>query len=201
MKNLLLAVAALLALASPAFAIDPTPEAISHTYKSGKPIHVDDVQALMRQAEVWCYNEDSGTCDWAETYLSVTGGSEGVVYESTNAWNSDIDVTFVDKAQFDAKLLCEYGYDKVPSTRAVNRADGSVIGGRALDALRSEVYANQSGNSDDCFDYLFMSYDADAQTMTLTQRQYVGGVMDPSRDAAIVLHFNAADVAGLTQRY
>ncbi|MDB5585615.1 MAG: hypothetical protein JWP26_585 [Devosia sp.] len=200
MKHLLLAAAALLALASPAFAEDPSPEAISNTYKSGKPVHVEDVQALMRQAEIWCYNEDSGTCDWAEIYLSAASGPEGVVYDSTNAWNSDTDVSFVDKAQFQDALLCEYGYDKVPSTRAVNRADGSVIGARALDALRAEVYANQTGNTDDCFDYLYVSYDAAAQTMALKQRQYVGGVLDPSLEANITLHFNAADVAGLTQR-
>lgn len=201
MKNLLLAAAALLALASPAFAIDPSPEVISNTYKSGKPLHIDEVQALMRQAEIWCYNEDSGTCDWAEIYLSAAGGPEGVVYESTNAWNSDTDVTFVDKAQFQDKLLCEYGYDKVPSTRAVNRTDGSVIGGRALDALRAEVYANQTGNSDDCFDYLYMSYNAAAGTMALKQRQYVGGVLDPALESDITLHFNAADVPSLKQRY
>ena len=199
MKNLLLAAAALLALASPAFAEDPSPEAISHTYKSGKPIHVDDVQALMRQSEVWCYREEAGTCDWTEIYLSASW-PEGVVYESTNAWNSETDVTFVDKARFEDALLCEYGYDKVPSTRAMSRADSKAIGGRALDALRAEIYAGQSDDTQDCFDYLFVSYDAGKLTMDLKQRQYVNGVIDPSLEADIKLHFNADDAAWLSQR-
>jgi hypothetical protein len=200
MKNLLLAAAALLALAGPAFAIDPSPEVISNTYKSGKPLHIEEVQALMRQAEIWCYREEAGTCDWSEIYLSAAGGPEGVVYESTNAWNSDTIVTFVDKAQFEGTLLCEYGYDKVVSTRAINRADSSVIGGRALDALRTEIYASRADDTDDCFDYLYMSYDEGKQTMDLKQRQYVNGVIDPALEADIKLHFNADDVAWLSQR-
>ena len=199
MKNLLLAAAALLALAGPAFAEDPSPEAISNTYKSGKPIHVDDVQALMRQSEIWCYREEAGTCDWAETYLSAAW-PEGVVYESTNAWNSETNVTFVDKARFEDNLLCEYGYDKVVSTRAISRTDGSVLGGRALDALRTEIYASRADDTNDCFDYVYVSYDANQQTMDLKQRQYVNGVIDPALEADITLHFNADDVATLKQR-
>jgi hypothetical protein len=200
MKNLLLAAAALLALATPAFAIDPSAEAISNTYKPGKPLHADDVAALMRQSEIWCYREDSGSCDWSEIYLNVASGPGGVSYESTNAWNADIDVTFVDKAQFEDNLLCEYGYDKVPSTRAVGRNDGRILFGRPLERLRAEVYAGQTDDTMDCFDYVYVSYDAAAQTMQLTQRQYIRGVIDPSLEADITLHFNADDIGGLTQR-
>ncbi len=201
MKNLFAAAAVLLALASPAFAVEPSPEAISQTYKPGKPLRTEDVGALMRQGEIWCYNEAGGTCDWAEIYLSVADGPAGISYETTNAWNSETDIAFVDKAQFDGKLLCEYGYDKVPSTRAVSRIDGSALRGRALEALRTEVYANDSGDTDDCFDYLYQSYDAASGTMSLKQRQYVGGVIDPALEAAITVHFNAADLDSLTQRY
>jgi len=200
MKTLLLAAAALLALAGPALAIDPSPEAISNTYKANKPLHIDDVTALMRQSEIWCYNEEAGSCDWSEVYLSATTGPEGVVYESTNTWNGDTEVSFVDKAQFEDNLLCEYGYDKVPSTRAISRADRSVLTGRALDAFRTDVYAVLANNAIDCFDYVYVSYDAVARTMDLKQRQYSGGVIDASLEANITLHFNAADVVGLTQR-
>ena len=198
MKKLLLAAAAALALAGPAFAVDPSPEAISNTYKAGKPIHIDDVAALMRQSEIWCYREEAGTCDWSEIYLKAAMGPEGVVYESTNAWNSETMVTFVDKAQFEGNLLCEYGYDKVPSTRAMNRGNSQAIGGRELEALRTEVYAGRADDTNDCFDYLYVSYSAGLGTMDLKQRQYVNGVIDPSREAEVKLHFNANDVIWLT---
>lgn len=200
MKHLLVAAAALLTLASPAFAIDPSPEVIAHTYKSSKPLHIDDVAALMRQAEVWCYREDAGSCDWTEIYLNVADGPGGVVYETSNVWNAETIVTFVDKAQWAENRLCEYDFDKVPSTRATNRADGSALSGRALDALRTEVMATLDTSVTYCFDYLFMAYDPEAQTMALRQREYVDGVLDDTLDAEITLHFNAADVAALTLR-
>ena len=201
MRKLLLAAAAVMALAGPALALDPSPEAIANTTKAGKMLHADEVAALMRQAEAWCYNEESGSCDWSEVYLSVDPGAEGIVYESANSWDADRDVYFVDKAQFkDERYVCEYGYDKVPSTRAT-RTDGSMIAGRELDALRADITANRADDTIDCFDYVFVSYDAGAGVMNLKQRQYVAGVVDPSKEAAITLHFNAADAAGLKLRY
>ena len=198
MKTLIIAVTAVMALASPALAIDPSPEAISSTYKPNKTLHADDVAALMRTAERWCYNEEAGSCDWAEIYLSAETGSAGIAYEALNTWDADRNIVFVDKAEFrDQRYVCEYGYDNLPSLRA-SRADGTAIGGRELEAFRLEIRTSREGGTDDCFDYVYVSYDAAAATMQLKQRQYVGGVVNPAMEAAITLHFNAEDAAALT---
>ena len=202
MKKLLLAAAALLALAGPALAeVYPSAEAISNTTKPGKWLHADELAGLMREAEVWCYNEANGTCDWSEIYLGVTLDPQGITYESLNSWDTAIDVYFTDKAEFqDDRYVCEFGYDKVPTTRAVN-ADGTQVGGRVLEALRNEITESRVGRPNYCFDYTYNSYDPVAGTMSLTQRMYTDGVVDPSKEAKIMLHFNAADAAALKPQY
>lgn len=202
MNKLLLAAAATLALAGPALAqIYPSPEAIANSTKSGKWLHADEVAGLMQAAEVWCYNEADGTCDWSEIYVGVTLDPQGITYESVNSWDTAIDVYFTDKAEFrDDRYVCEFGYDKVPSTRAIN-ADGTSVGGRVLEALRAQVAEGRIDRPNYCFDYVYGSYDAAAGTMSLTQRQYLDGVVDPSKAAEITLHFNAADAATLKPKY
>jgi hypothetical protein len=202
MKKLLLAAAAVLALAGPALAeVYPSAEVIANTTKPGKWLHADELSGLMREAEVWCYNEADGTCDWSEIYLGVTLDPQGITYESLNSWDTYLDVYFVDKAEFqDDRYVCEFGYDKVPSTRAIAE-DGALIGGRVLQRLRDEVAEGRVDRPNYCFDYTYGAYDAAAGTMSLTQRQYLGGVVDPSQEAKITLHFNAADAAALKPQY
>jgi hypothetical protein len=202
MKKLLLAAAATLVLAGPALAtIYPSAEVISNTTKPGKWLHADELAGLMQEAEVWCYNEADGTCDWSEIYLGVTLDLQGITYESVNSWDTYLDVYFVDKAEFqDDRYVCEFGYDKVPSTRAISN-DGVLIGGRVLQRLRDEVTAGRTDRPNYCFDYTYQSYDAAGNTMTLTQRQYLDGVVDPSKEATITLHFNAEDAAALKSKY
>ena len=202
MTKLLLAAAAILALAAPAAAqVFPSPEAIANATKAGKWLHADEVAGLMQSAEAWCYKEENNTCDWSEIYLEVTLEPQGITYESTNSWSDDKDVYFVDKAEFrDDRYVCEFGYDKVPSTRAT-RSDGTPVGGRELNALRDEVAEGRAGAPDYCFDYTFGFYDPVRETISLTQRQYLDGVVDPSKEASITLYFNAVDAVELKTKY
>jgi hypothetical protein len=202
MKKLLLAAAAMLTLAGPALAeVYPSAEVIANTTKPGKWLHADELAGLMREAEAWCYNEVDGTCDWSEVYLGVTLDAQGITYESVNSWDTAIDVYFTDKAEFrDDRYVCEFGYDKVPTTRAID-SDGKQLSGRVLQRLRDEITEGRVDRPNYCFDYTYGSYDAAGNTMTLTQRQYLDGVVDPSKEAKITLHFNAADAAALKPQY
>ena len=66
---------------------------------------------------------------------------------------------------------------------------------RAIAASRPDLESY-----DDCFDYLYLSSDADQQVVTLLQRQYVDGVHDAANDVEVTVHFDAEDAAGLTLR-
>lgn len=193
---------AILALVGPAWAQTyPSAEVVATTTKSGKWLHADELAGLMREAEVWCYNEENSTCQWSEIYLDVTLDPQGITYDSTNSWDSDKDLYFVDKVEFrDDRYICEFGYDKVASTRAI-RSDGTPIVGRELQAVRDEVTEARAPAPNFCYDYTYGSYDAAAGTMSLTQRQYLGGVVDPSKEAGITLFFRAADAAALKTAY
>lgn len=193
-----LALLATLALTAtlPAAAMDADSQAVVERLKVGKGLHIEDVGTLMMGAERWCYHESDGACAWSDIYLEVT--PDGARYEIGNAWDSDTDIVSVDQGEFrDGRYICESGYDWVPTVRAFSRADGAPLSGRDLDALRQEIYS-MAGERGDCFDYVYRGRDAQADTVTLLQRQYSGGVHDPARDAEVTLHFDKASADALT---
>lgn len=200
MKLLLAAAALLLATSSAAFGFDARTEAIIEHYKSGKPIKISDVGYLMSSSERWCYLEQEGTCSWSDIYLKV--GKASAEFEIGNAWNEDVDIAFTDRGEFrDGRYICETGTDWVPNLRATRRSDGSVIGGRELAKLKAEIADLRSSDSQDCFDYIFVSADAETQTLKLTQRQYVDDIHDPARDTEVNIHFDATTAGALSYRW
>lgn len=197
--KILLALVASLVLTSSALAFDTATTAVAERYKVGKALKIADLATLMGASERWCYSEDAGTCGWSDIYLDV--GEDRVSFELGNAWNDTVDIVFVTEGEFrDQRYFCETGADWVPSVRAINRADSSLVGGRELAALKREIAAALSGDSADCFDYLFVAADAEAQTITLTQRQYVDDTHDPTQDVPVTLHFDKASADALTWR-
>lgn len=197
--RVLLALAATLVLTGSALAFDADTQAIADRYKVGKALKVADLKTLMLASERWCYSEEDGTCGWSDIYLDVEG--DHVAFELGNAWNADVDIAFVTEGEFrDDRYFCEVGEDWVPGVRAINRADGTLVGGRELAALKREIETVVAGGSDDCFDYQFVSADAANQTITLTQRQYVDLEHDPDMDTQVTVHFDKASAAALTWR-
>ncbi len=200
MKMLLAATAITLATGSAAMAFDADIQAIIDGHKAGKPVAVHDLVQFMRASEQWCYINQDHTCAWTDIYLEVT--NLGATFEIGNAWDAETDITFTDKGVFkDDRFVCETGYDWVPTMQATRRSDHSVINGRMLWDLRLAVYDTRQGDTQDCFDYLFLRADPDQEVVTLLQRQYVDEVHDPGRDVEVTLHFNAEDAAGLLWRW
>ena len=199
MKMLLAATAITLATGS-AMAFDADIQAIIDSHKAGKPVAIHDLAQFMRASEQWCYINQDHTCAWTDIYLEVT--KLGAIFEIGNAWDGETDITFTDKGVFkDDRFVCEAGYDWVPTMQATRRSDGSVINGRLLWDLRLAIYDTREGDTQDCFDYLFLRADPDQDVVTLLQRQYVDEVHDPGRDVEVTLHFNAEDAAGLLWRW
>lgn len=200
MKTLLAGLALTLAFGSSALAFDADTQDVISRHKANKPVNSTDLATLMRSSERWCYAEDAGTCSWSDIYLDVT--DEGAEFEIGNAWSETVDVMFTDTGVFkDGRYICETGVDWVPTIRAANRADNTILTGRELKQIKTDLYAQQSESVIDCFDYLYLSSDADAQTVKLLQRQYTGDVYDPSKDTEVTLHFDATDAAALTWRW
>lgn len=198
MKPFLLA-AALLSLVSPALGFDMMAQGVVASYKANKVLKIDDVAKLMRGSERWCYSEESGSCAWSDIYLDVGVGS--AKYEISSMWDEALELAFVDRGEFrDGRYICETGYDWVPSVRATRRSDGVPLGGRELEAVRSQITLNRADDTQDCFDYVFLSGDIVGETARILQRQYIGGVTDPAHDTVVTLHFNAAEAAALTSR-
>lgn len=199
MKMLLAATAITLATGS-AMAFDADIQAIIDSHKAGKPVAIHDLAQFMTASEQWCYINQDHTCAWTDIYLEVT--KLGAIFEIGNAWDGETDITFTDKGVFkDDRFVCEAGYDWVPTMQATRRSDGSVINGRLLWDLRLAIYDTREGDTQDCFDYLFLRADPDQDVVTLLQRQYVDEVHDPGRDVEVTLHFNAEDAAGLLWRW
>lgn len=200
MKTLLVALALTLATGSAARAFDADTQAIVTRHKAGKPVNITDIAHLMRASEQWCYIEQDRSCAWTDIYLEVA--DEGAQYEIGNAWDVETDISFTDRGVFkDGRYVCEAGYDWVPSVRATRRSDGSVIGGRQLFELKTAIYTTREGDTQDCFDYLYLRSDADYQQITLLQRQYTDDVHVEGNDIEVTLHMNAEDAAGLTWRW
>jgi hypothetical protein len=197
MHRFALAFAALLALSGPAMAYDAASQAVIDRFKPGKLVPIGEVGALMMGSERWCYAQQESECGWSDIYLGIEG--DAVRYELSNPWSDAIDISFVAEGVFrEDRYICETGFDWVPSVRAFDRADGQAIEGRDLEALRQEITAHIDTSLDsDCFDYLYEAHDAEAQTISLTQRQFVGGVHRPERDVAVTLHFDKANADDL----
>ena len=200
MKSLLAATALILAFGSSAYAFDGDIQAIIDKQKASKLVSVTNLAQLMSGSERWCYAEDAGTCAWSDIYLDVTDG--GATFEIGNAWSDTVDIVFTDQGEFkDNRYICELGLDWVPTVRGINRTDGSLISGRALYALKTEISTTRADNVIDCFDYLYLSSDAERQTVTLLQRQYTDDVHNPANDTEVTLHFNADNAEALSWRW
>ncbi|WP_240231561.1 hypothetical protein [Devosia lacusdianchii] len=196
-----LAIAALsLSFTPSAFGFDAATQGIIERYKANKLVAMSDVATLMSSSERWCYAEEAGSCGWSDIYLDVT--DTGAEFEIGNAWSEAVDIAFTDRGTFkDNRYICETGEDWVPTLRAISRPEGKLLVGRELHALKAEVEATQAADTLDCFDYLYRSSDADAQTITLLQRQYTDDVYNPVNDTEVTLHFDAANAAALTWRW
>ncbi len=200
MKMLLAAMAITLTTGSAALAFDADTQSVIDRHKANKPVSMTDVATLMQSSEQWCYDNQDHSCAWTDIYLEVT--NLGVTYEIGNAWDADTDIAFTDKGIFrDDRYVCETGADWVPTVRATRRSDDSVIAGRQLWELKTAIYATRDGDTQDCFDYLYLRSDPDQQTVTLLQRQYTDDVHVEENDVEVSLHFNAEDAAGLTWRW
>ena len=200
MKSLLAAMAIVLTTGSAALAFDADIQAIISRHKANKPVSMTDMAQFMRASEQWCYDNQDHSCAWTDIYLEVT--DTGASFEIGNAWDADTDIAFTDEGVFkDDRYICETGKDWVPSVRATRRSDGSVIGGRMLWEVKTAIYATRDGDTQDCFDYLYLRSNPDQQTVTLLQRQYADDQHVEGNDVEVSLHFNAEDAAGLTWRW
>ena len=184
--------------ALPAFAFDAASQAAIDGLKAGKPVPIAAVTDLMLGSELWCYNQREGECGWSDLYLSVHGNQ--VNFELSHPWSESIDISYVSQGVLrDGRFICYSGYDWIPSVRGFERPDGWAIGGRELEALRLEIeqWTDLAGDKD-CFDYVFVSADETAETVTLTQRQWTEGETDAANDAVVTLYFAkaAADELG-----
>lgn len=199
MRRLMACLVISLAALSPAFAFDSETSAALERVKVGKLVPLSTVQTLMRNSERWCYAESEGSCAWSDIYLEVTDTE--ATYEIGNAWNADYDVIFTDHGTFkDDRYICESDHDWLPTLRAIDRSDQTLVGGRELWTLRNEI-GDRRDQTIDCFDYVFRGSDPEAETVILLQRQFTDGVTDPNRDATVTIHFNAANAAALTWYY
>lgn len=200
MKTLLAAMAIVLTTGSVALAFDADIQAIISRHKANKPVSMTDMAQFMRASEQWCYDNQDHSCAWTDIYLEVT--DTGASFEIGNAWDADTDIAFTDEGLFkDDRYICETGKDWVPSVRATRRSDGSVIGGRMLWEVKTAIYATRDGDTQDCFDYLYLRSNPDQQTVTLLQRQYTDDQHVEGNDVEVSLHFDAEDAAGLTWRW
>lgn len=198
MRRLALLLVLVMGSAVPGLGQDAQSQAVIDKTKAGKLIPISDVAVLMMGAERWCYNQQESNCAWSDIYLAVD--ASGASYEISNPWSEETDISFVDVAEFrEDRYICETGFDWVPSVRAYERDDGNAIEGRALAALKAEIYGQIApADSDDCFDYQYQGQDKAAETVTLSQRHYVDGATDPSNNSVVTLHFNkeTADALG-----
>ncbi len=190
MRRHLIALATFLAVSSPVVAFDDAVQSFTDHFKIGKPIPSSALPMLMLEAEVWCYNQREDECGWSEIYLRDDGKS--VRYELSNPWSEDVDIAYVSEIELrDNGQICEIGFDWLPSLRAYGREDGLSLEGRDLEDMRQRVLnVVDPAQSSDCYSYIYEGYDEDSQTVTLTQRQYIGGEYQAGMNAEVALHFD-----------
>lgn len=200
MKRLLAAMAVVMTAIPAVGAFETATQAIIDRYKAAKRLAIADVAELMQASAQWCYDEQENSCAWTDIYLEVT--DTGATYEIGNAWDAEADVAFTDHGAFmDDRYICETGNNWVPTVRATRRSDGTVIGGRELWELKQAIEQNLEGDTQDCFDYLYLSSDPNEETITLLQRQYTDGVHLEANDVEVTLHMDADEAADLTLRW
>ena len=190
---------AMLSLCGPALAFDPAIAGVVEHLKPKTIVPITDIAALMKGSERWCYKEENGSCQWSDVYLEVT--DSGSRLEVANELWGEYDMYIVDKAEFQQdRYSCEYGYDWTPSARLTRRSDGTPVNGRELDGVRLQLAGAFADDAPDCFDYLFVRADAQANTITLLQRTYSDFIKDEGSETPVTLHFDAASAAALTLR-
>lgn len=200
MKTLLAALALIAFASAPTLAFDAATTALIAHYKGHKPVAAKDVQTLMRSSERWCYDQQAQSCSWSDVYLSVK--SDAIRFEIGSAFSDDIDLAYVEDGKFAADgRLCEIGSDWIATVYATRHEDGVAIHGRPLQAIKDELTAQTDNGVTDCFDYLYLSADENAETVQLLQRQYSDGVYRPDKDVAVTLHFDTTSASTLTLRY
>lgn len=184
--------ALVLSLAStlPGLAFDADSQALVDRMKVGKPLAMDAAVPLMLGAERWCYSQRDEECGWSEIYLEIK--DDKLHYELSNPWNEAVDISYVSEVEIrDNAQICEIGFNWLPSVRAYSRDTGLSIEGRELAALKQDVLAIVDPTlSHDCYSYVYGGSDAEAETITLTQKQYIGGAYQPDMDAEVVLHYD-----------
>lgn len=198
MHRLALAVSLGLLAAAPALAFDAETKTVIDSWKPGKPLPIVDVAKLMRGAERWCYNLDDGNCAWSDIYLSVD--ETKARYEISNRWDENTDIAFVDEGVFkDNRFICENEFNWIPSVRAYDAQTGAALEGRDLAALKDQITEQMDFSTQhDCFDYVYKGADAAKNTVTLVQRQYVGGADgEKADDAVVTLYFDKDAASGL----
>jgi hypothetical protein len=200
MKTMAGALALVLLTSATTLAFEPETEAVTTRYKAQKLVSASDIGTLMRTSERWCYAEEDGQCSWSDIYLDVT--DTDARFEISNAWSGTIDLSFVDRGVFnDKNQICETGEDWGDTVHARERADGTAVTGRELQAIKDELLANRNEPVIDCFDYLYQSADPIKQTVTLLQRQYTGDMHQPDADVVVTLHFDPASAKALQLRW
>lgn len=200
MKFLLVATA-LLAAIGPAYALDAASEAVLAKLKTGKTVPIADVAVFMKGSERWCYAEDHGSCGWTDIYLDVTDTS--AEYEGGALWQEDVEIAVVHNTVLrDNRYICELPENSAPTARALSLPDHSVIGGRALAALKREIAAADAADTSfDCFDYVLLSVSPDGENIVLRQRQYIDGATDAANDVEVTVHYDPTIAAALTLRW
>jgi len=195
--NIILAAAAVLALASPAFAFDDDLQSIINTAKPKQLISTDQLITLMGQSAMWCYKEtDEGGCAWTDVYLDAT--TEGMRVEIHQHYDEALDLYLVDQDHFEQeRYVCEHDFDWVPSLRVVRQADGVSLSGRALEQYRSQYSVSASLMKPNCFDYQFVRANLELETVTLVQRTYSDFIKDEGSDTLVTLHFDEDDLERL----
>jgi hypothetical protein len=200
MKTILAALALIALGSAPSLAFDADTTSLIARYKSHKPVAAKDLQTLMRASERWCYDQEAQSCSWSDIYLSID--SKTARFEIGSPWSEDIDLSYIERANFDDDgRLCENDTGWIETLFATNHADGVAIHGRALQAIKDELNSQTENGVTDCFAYLYLSADENAQTVQLLQRQYADGAYQADKDVAVTLHFDATSASTLTLRY
>lgn len=191
---------AMLTLCGPAFAFDPTIAELVGNLKPKTLVPLSDIVVLMKGSEQWCYIEENGSCGWSEVYLDVSDAGPRLE-SSSSYWDGEYNRYIVKKGEFQQdRYVCDYGYDWTPSVRLTRRSDGTPVNDRELDQFRVQFANNFGIDNPDCYDYLFVRADAQANTITLMQRTYSDFVKDEGSDTLVTLYFDADAAKALTLR-